>query len=476
MSTGLARLQLLKELVDRPGLDAGAVAEIRAGYGNKVTREARRRTVIIPTMNAPSAPLEIPLPPGAWSVEVGLPWGGTVTQDFEVVENEPTDVNIQSPQSPHEGLGWLHLQGAVPSADFKRMAEPEPQKAAQSKALMQEILGDKARSLRRTRAAIGATRSAGSSITGAPPQIQVGDLPLEVIERALHESDVAGLSATVSVYGFRDDAQRVDWERIATTDGAISDAPFKDLEVIYNEVSPADDAFVTKRFSLPEVDYDQTPFQRQWIHVEGFGERSLLSVPSPWFPDGGCGGITVVARFFEEDRGFAQLVIDDPDMAALLGYMTDDRLHRAAIMADHAQDRLFGKRLRPLAACCGGYVLLATRLYDEKADQHWRSWITNLNNWFEWMPDGAILEGFMRLNGPRDVRDFDRAAECFDTAVRRGIPFVTLGLPWLLSGLRSLASTHPAFGDAIRLVEPVARLSDTSRPFTTLRLPAEDEP
>lgn len=471
---GQARLQLLKDL-GGPGIDAGAIAEIRAGYGNKNAGGERRQTLIIPTMNAPSAPITVPLAPGTWSVEVELPWGGTVTQDFEVLENESTDVDIESPQSPHEELTWLHLQGAVPSADIEFESQPETEREAQSETLMHEILGDTGLSLLETRGLIGAARNPRfGKAAGAQPKVRVSDLPMQVIELALHKSESAGLSATVSVTGYRDNAMRIDWGTIAITRGAISDAPFADLETIHSEVGPGDDAFVTKTFSLPAIDYHQAPFERQWVHVEGFGERSLLSVPSPWFPDGSCGKITVVARFVEEDRGFAQLVIDDPNMAALLGYMTDDRLHRAALLADYAQDSLFGKMIRPLAACCGGYVLVATRLHDRKADQHWRSWVDNLNNWFEWLPDGAILEGFMRLNGPRDIRDFDRAAECFATAFDRGLPFITLGLPWLLSGLRTLESSHPTLSAAIPLVERVARLSDTSRPFTTLRLPTND--
>ena len=85
---------------------------------------------------------------------------------------------------------------------------------------------------------------------------------------------------------------------------------------------------------------------------------------------------------------------------------------------------LFIKMSNPLAAAAGGYVLLATEQGTEPND--WHRWIENLCNWFEWLPDGAILHASLKLRHQYSDGDLDEARRMLIEAYRRGLPFYSV--------------------------------------------------
>jgi hypothetical protein len=129
---------------------------------------------------------------------------------------------------------------------------------------------------------------------------------------------------------------------------------------------------------------------------------------------------------------------------------------------------LYGKMISPLAAAAGGYVLLATETTNEPSD--WHRWVGNLHAWFDWLPDGAILYGRLRLRHRRSDQDVAAASDALKTAFNRGLPYYSLGLQWLVEGLSMLASRDK---DAARMLDQVRAVSWQVNPrqtFTTLRI------
>jgi len=492
--TGRVSMRVSKFLEGR-SVEAGAVARLRLekGRSGTVDRKDTRRMVAVPVGES-ADPLSLDLVPGDWSVTVDLPWGGTAQQDFEVVAGKNLPLDIAAESSAHESLSWHHFSGAVqgrtrhespaplPARDFGRKGADRQDDAADIKRHLDSILarvpaGGLA-GLRRS-AGFGRAGPGRDAVFGAgeeTPGIDVDvpalkDIALNDIADALREAVGSGAQpATVSLSLLEQAQGGALWQDLMTARGEPArSAPLAGLTEISRQEQVFDDIYSI----FPVSDFLGAPDKRIWALVEGFGERRLLSIPAPWNTrSGGPAGFEILVRFIEEERGLAQLTIKDEAVAAMLGYMTADRLSDAAVIAEAAKDWLFAKFDNPLAAAGGGYVMLATRLHDEKTE--WQKWIRNLNAWFSYLPDGAILEGALCLNGPEEVRDFERAAECFQMAFDRGLPFYTLGLSWLRSGLSTLEADFESLKEPAAIVARIARMAETNRPFTTLRLPSSD--
>lgn len=221
--------------------------------------------------------------------------------------------------------------------------------------------------------------------------------------------------------------------------------------------------------SIPQLPIDSP--DRHWLFVDATETKRIISIPTTW---------NTRREFFEKDfmkimirqNSSGKLIfrqeIDDPIINTMLAYLVKGKLDNASVIIEQAAKTLFRKISNPLAAAGGGYVLLATRLDEEKSE--WHHWIQNLSNWFEGIPDGAILEAALLLNGPSKNRNFELAAQKFMEAYERGIPYYTVGFSWLLSGLRMLRSEHPKLNEAFEDVRRVSALVDLSNPFTTINL------
>jgi hypothetical protein len=176
--------------------------------------------------------------------------------------------------------------------------------------------------------------------------------------------------------------------------------------------------------------------------------------------------------------------VADPVFAPLLAYLAAGQSAKAAhTLGDMPLDFLYAKLRNPFAAAAGAYVLVQSRRSETSESQpRWRSWIHNLAERFPMLPDGAILEGWMRLHQEDQGSGIEnsRALEMFLQAFHRGVPHFTAGLRMLLDGLlffdeASLSGMQlDTFRDALRTVRQWATWVDPSEPFTTLHVPLEN--
>ena len=209
---------------------------------------------------------------------------------------------------------------------------------------------------------------------------------------------------------------------------------------------------------------------RSWLLVRVNESRRLLSVPPEWRAVRKNDPIPYSVHL-KSNRGHptARLYIRDPDVASLVRHMTPNGISDASVLVEAAHNWLFHKSENPVAAACGGYVLLANKLHDEERAR-WFSWLENLDNRYPWLPDAAVLRGVLSLQGPKPVRDFVAAAEHFRTAYHRGIPYYSLGCAWLQSGLKKLVNLNDDLADLADHVEMLSRRLDTSAVFSCLRI------
>jgi hypothetical protein len=213
-------------------------------------------------------------------------------------------------------------------------------------------------------------------------------------------------------------------------------------------------------------------------------QLQFVALPAPWtLMSGGYEHATVEillrrapANAANDPKAgpIASLVIREQVFGSLLSFLAAGDPASAGDVSkalyDEAQSLLWGKLANPYAAAAGGYVLVRTLRGAELPD--WYSWLANLDNWFPWMPDGAVLHGWQQLL-QGDDESIEIARNCFIEAVRRGVPIYTDGVRLLVRGLSRL-SRDPALArdralhGALHRARIFASAVDPTKPFTTL--------
>jgi hypothetical protein len=144
-------------------------------------------------------------------------------------------------------------------------------------------------------------------------------------------------------------------------------------------------------------------------------------------------------------------------------------VNQEQFQVNQAEQLIEAKVRDPLAAAIGGYYLLRT---GDLARFH--GWPANLDNWFEWLPDGAVIHAWQLLQQAKD----QPAAELrLIEATRRGLPIYTEGLRLLWEALRLLAApavpdatpsvNTPGLQEALAHVRPYASATDWTQALTT---------
>ena len=155
---------------------------------------------------------------------------------------------------------------------------------------------------------------------------------------------------------------------------------------------------------------------------------------------------------------------DDWKLESLLSLLSrgntdhaEDLLKRKSLAAV-AEAKLYSKIRDPYSAVIGGYALLQL---DELEKMH--TWAKNLANWFEWIPDGAVIHGSQLLylaraesNQTKRIELIDRACKRYLEAEHRGIPLITKGLHRLRDGL--LTFHHAAEGKNAEVKAALTRI------------------
>ncbi|MCP4185156.1 MAG: hypothetical protein GY761_17905 [Hyphomicrobiales bacterium] len=450
---GKINLKVNKNIEGRV-IEAGAVARMRLTQSNsgKVDWKERRKTVAI-TVGDLALPESFELVPGKWSIDVDLPSGEILQDEFQVVAGEVSDLEMDAEPSARESLSWHHYSGSVQGRDGHQRATRLP----------------------RSTVLVGT----GDSFPGLGNILETTAIPssktslndvADSLQKAVNDALARGEEVakfSMSIFEQKYNQPQWQWLLDVSAGEPFSFNQKKYMKEISIEEKPADDIYVA--FSIP----NSAGENRRWAIVDGLGVRHLVSIPTPWenvahgpFPE-----LEILFHVLSDEHLGPQLVVKDDSIAAMLAFMNAGKLSNAALVVDRARVLLFHKITNRIAAAGGGYVMLATRLHSD--DTEWQQWIFNLAEWFVDLPDGKILQGAMYLNGPKDVRDFDKAAACFKEAYARGIPYYSLGISWLRSGLATLQADYPELAEAAKNVGSISQMIEPKQPFTALKLPPE---
>jgi hypothetical protein len=145
-----------------------------------------------------------------------------------------------------------------------------------------------------------------------------------------------------------------------------------------------------------------------------------------------------------------------------------------------AEELLYGKMRDSNAAAVGGYFLLRVG-----STKRLRDWAGNLDNWFPWLPDGAIIHAWQLI---REVKQdpsqesalLEQARLRLLDAMKRGFPLYTEGLRLLRDGLilsdQKVKGSDMEIRQALEKVGSYIAAADWSVGNTTFTGATPDEP
>ncbi|WP_293646934.1 hypothetical protein [Thiolapillus sp.] len=383
--------------------------------------------------------------PGEYLIQLSLPNGGVITQNFTVQAGEDTRVIITIPhEGPHE---WSSLhamtgkfaQEAVATGGYMRPMAARSQSYAQ----------------------LSADPESGYALSWLAPDQNPADgmLSGDQVLRELGElmsraPDVRSATAKLGT--------AIPVEEPSLEDGDFALFRFKHGGLQAGESTDDEDFFLG-----PGSNMDR----RFLLQQSAFGAQ-LISLPTPWTTPQGQEVVELLIKkhsIFEE-LDYA-MTIGDPMINTLLGYINMGAVHLAQRLLDveQAQQMLYEKISYPLAATIGGYVLVLGRNTGEYRSQAdvWKSWVENLDHWFEWLPDGAILNASMQLMEKQP--DLEKARDALMRAFSRGLPYFTFGLKQLLDGMRFFAGKGDAEAQGcLDVLKVIAAGVDSGSPFLTV--------
>jgi len=141
----------------------------------------------------------------------------------------------------------------------------------------------------------------------------------------------------------------------------------------------------------------------------------------------------------------ADIVVNHPTVAPLLGYLSALDLDSADVMYDElagsAHDALQGKLVRPGLAIVGAYALVALgRFRPDRQTSNARyelEWLRNLWHYFPQVPDGRILWATATIQAkPGEAESwFTDVTTALVEAAFLPIPTMSMGIRWLVDGL-----------------------------------------
>jgi hypothetical protein len=234
-------------------------------------------------------------------------------------------------------------------------------------------------------------------------------------------------------------------------------------------------------FASVELHIDSLPGTRAFLHLAATPQSWLVSLPVPWL-DAHTGApvhVQVLLRDFSAsssgtsadptaDSAGIGVIVKDPRLGSAIGYLRvgDDSslLTLRSEISTAAKEALELKAMNPLAAAAGAYLLIRLGGGDLPM-----GWVSNLARRFEWLPDGAIIEGWCHLRDSKTAA----ARESFLSAARRGVPFFTEGIRILYENLAWLHGSEPGEGKkngdpTWEWVSRVASLARPTRVFASL--------
>jgi len=359
----------------------------------------------------------VDLPPGRYLVEAYLPNGDVATQTVTVREGANEPINLRAGESPHEWLSWQHFNGYTP---------------------------------RRTQGV--------ASFTTQP-------IRMEMVTTAKSAKLAAEL---LDVWRGKSPAE-LPWKMLKIPPRPQAGGPEHDASL-----------------NVTSYLYDSSKWKAEdrcygLVTHPPAGPPVLSVMPMPWRQtgSGGYAQVDVLIETKPEDRERpvrVSVVIRDNIMASVFGYLSSGDLPAAGRVTETAVNYLYNKGENPLAAAGGAYILVRLPAKTTTETPVWVRWLTNLRNWFPWLPDGAILDGWAHLQGIGREPNFKEAAQAFIAAVDRGLPFYSAGVKLLYEGLTRVEATLEAkarpkgFAFAFEFARRLTLRVDVSQTFTVVRL------
>ncbi len=481
---------------------------------NLTTGPARQERV--PISNQPNAAREFDMPPGFYQVEAVLPSGEILSDTVEVKPGEQSELVLQSESSPNEWLGWQHLMGNVANSLVSTRATraklapstmaKEPAATAESKSSKQReskprpppksddvdsafeaMPAPMAPSPGPSRfpgsggfgGGAGAAPPASTPVAAPQPAPRPDPAPAPAassgsareVPRIAVQQPVHWLSKPVP--DLINDKWATLIRRASTPDDWIKllncDAQPRDIQPYMSDENRAVFLMTHGSGTMGKAIALNSPLPRDYVVVRRPRTVELVSLPMPWrvVGTGREAAIELVVQQLARAEDFASsIAVRDERMGLLLGFLSSGAMSAAQQIADEAKEILYGKVENPLAAAAGGYALVGSET--DTIPKPWHQWTKNLMDWFPTVPDGAIQWAtLLRRQGSAKSKE---ACATFKEAARRGLPFYSLGLRWLLDGLERFAPLDPEAEMMVKSVRATAARMHQQSPFTILRL------
>lgn len=435
----------------------------KTGSGKKTKPVVRQE--LVPISNQKETFKTVEVPPGHYYVETTLPSGEALSEDVEVESGQTVDVVLKpDEESPHEWLSWQQIAGNVPPKE----AEPKYSVRRGGGGMFTKSLGFPA-----TNRYTKFLRDPDDLIR-APfeptPEVNIRG-PIEWLRQPQ--------SSLVSGDGV--------WQWLSTL---TSKSPDELIQQLNNSKAtlPITPAVFDANHGLFRVSLKQTdgtgvvvlkghPGQsnRTYLVVRRRASVELLLLPMPWYVlrDEREADIEVAIQEPDDPASFCSSAIArDEDLGLLLGYLSSGLLPTVRLIAETATDMLYDKNLNPFAAVAGAYALVGTAR--EAKDKDWHQWVFNLMTRFPFIPDGAIQWAQLKMRMRRNAQEIAEAKQAFKEGYRRGLPFYSMGIRWLLEGLEWAAVDDPQAKEMADHVRRIAYRTNYQQPFTTVRVGGAD--
>lgn len=421
----------VEKFLEGETVENGALIEIRAVDPDGRSRRVEKVPVPV-GQSGLSRPVD--LSPGRYELTAHMPSGELLTETVDLPEQPGyTDIVLTGEPSPHEWFSWQHLFGNVPGRrDFASVV----------------------------------SRAFESQVTFGPSEA-IGALAakLWLVPPAPVDPVWSRLDPWLAQLG---PGKPFDPAQVFPPGAEERDVPLL-----------RDPPYAIARLERGVLDVGD---RRAYLLVRQGPEAILCPMPYPWQQSDGGGEALVEATIaLDEEEGWSvRPGVRDRYVGSVLSYFSSGDAASARELIRPARELLFEKVANPIAAAGGGYVLVDEWIRDSSqsgSDSRWHSWIDNLGNWFPWLPDGAILRGWLALRRRDQPPDLKKARAALLEAEHRGIPFYAAGVRRLSDGLMLLANEarrsggpDPEIDEAVARVRRLAWQVDPRQVFTCVRL------
>lgn len=491
--------------LDRPHLGAdlalGVVARVRQikdSDGN-FPAAPEEHDVVIPAGSHEIRRIEN-LPAGTYRIEARLPSGEVLRATRTINDAQPSaPVVFETGYSPHEWLSFQRLAGNVPSQgeyekwinqiadqinafakaklDAAKPIEITPETISKwsgwlhgAHVKIQPVLQSLGELLDKAMARVDTGGAGGDRTAPMPPEgapqttAAVASAEFELLQTtpehaALLWDAVGSLPAWNA------------WRNAAEPDAALSASRHDDREITLWRIDQRN-----RGRRAPGPSGRPAPWRSFAVTRRG-GGLDVIPLPVPWpFSEGlPPASIEILREAGTSESGRTTLTVRDDSVGSLIMYLGSGRISDAATVLAEAQragvieELINEKSANPFAACAAGYVGIATLAVATDLPR-WTGWLRNLMDWFEWLPDGAVIRGALLLKTAKQRADLEASLAAFKTAYRCGIPFYSAGLQHLMNGLYTFSESDAEAKAMHQKVAAVASRVDPNPAFTQITI------